>query len=130
MTPFERGMEAMNGLNVRRLLEDSSLPIEIATALADLYERTQRPEANAPTEDVDVLAQMDWNRLMSGDRRPLRAERQSHFDRYYAGMAALELLREVEEAVPLAKFDMDLDARVANFLSSLQPQRAHSQEDK
>ena len=45
MTPLERSRKLLHGMNIRRLLEHSDLPVEIATAIADLCE--QLPEGDA-----------------------------------------------------------------------------------
>ena len=38
MTPYERSRKVLEGLDVRRLLEASDVPVEIATAIADALE--------------------------------------------------------------------------------------------
>jgi hypothetical protein len=43
LSPIERSMRVLEGVNIRRSLEASGLPIEVATAIADLCEF--RPEA-------------------------------------------------------------------------------------
>ena len=47
MTPIDRSRKALEGVDVRRVLEQSDLPIEIATALADMVEGLLQPEAGA-----------------------------------------------------------------------------------
>ena len=50
MTPFDRSKDVLERISVRKVLEESNLPIEIATAIADALE-APRPEA-ARTPEV------------------------------------------------------------------------------
>ena len=43
MTPFDRSKDVLERISVRKVLEESNLPIEIATAIADALE-APRPE--------------------------------------------------------------------------------------
>lgn len=53
VTPLERSRKVLEGLDVRLVLEHSGLPVEIATAIADLCEH-RRPEVG-PTWDIDAM---------------------------------------------------------------------------
>ena len=60
MTPYERSrkvLEDFEGTNVRRELERSDLPIELATAIADVCEKALQPESKSPVdwEEIDRL---------------------------------------------------------------------------
>lgn len=59
MTPAGRGRKALEGVNIRKVLEESSLPIEIATAIADRCEYV-----NGDSKDA---ARYRWLRGHGGD---------------------------------------------------------------
>ena len=74
MTPHERSRKALEGVNVRRLLEESNLPVEIATAIADRLEYVSsegwQPIGTAPKDETTVLLSVPtlygkWNKTIA-----------------------------------------------------------------
>lgn len=61
MSPLTRSWKRLEGINIRRVLEASNLPIETATAIADLCElSTERiAEADKRANDAWMAAQME-----------------------------------------------------------------------
>jgi hypothetical protein len=55
MTPNERSRKALENVDIRRMLEESNLPVEIATAIAD---RLEQPEATAGSKLEEELAML------------------------------------------------------------------------
>ena len=55
MTPFDRSKDALERISVRKVLEESNLPIEIATAIADALE-APRPEDGGITQALVQMA--------------------------------------------------------------------------
>jgi hypothetical protein len=47
-SPLSRSLKSLEGLNIRRVLEESNLPVEIATAIADRLERPACKKCDAP----------------------------------------------------------------------------------
>lgn len=50
MTPLERSRKALEGVNIRKVLEESNLPVEIVTAIADRCEYVE--------EQSDLIADL------------------------------------------------------------------------
>lgn len=54
MSPIARSWKALEGVNIRRALESSNLPIEIAVAIADLCESSTERIAEADKQANDA----------------------------------------------------------------------------